>query len=138
MKFNYDTLAPREQKMVEADEMARSIGATGRVALYGIFFDTAKADLKPESNPTLAEITGLLNADPKLAVLIVGHTDNQGKPEYNQKLSEDRAFALIVGQRGHIGPSQLKSILENTSVDILKPGADVAGKGRVNAVAATE
>jgi lantibiotic leader peptide-processing serine protease len=46
--------------------------------------------------------------------------------------------ALIVGQRGHIGPAQLKSILENTSVDILKPGADVAGKGRVNAVAATQ
>jgi flagellar motor protein MotB len=72
---------PREQKMVvvKADEMARSIGATGRVALYGIFFDTAKADLKPESNPTLAEIAGLLNADPKLAVLIVGQIDNQGR-----------------------------------------------------------
>lgn len=46
---------PREQKMVvvKADEMARNIASTGRVALYGIFFDTNKADLKPESNPTL-------------------------------------------------------------------------------------
>jgi subtilisin family serine protease len=46
--------------------------------------------------------------------------------------------ALIVGQRGHIGPTALKTILENTSVDILKPGADAAGKGRVDAVAATQ
>ena len=45
--------------------------------------------------------------------------------------------ALIVGQRGHIGPTALKTILENTSVDILKPGADVAGKGRVSATNAT-
>jgi subtilisin family serine protease len=46
--------------------------------------------------------------------------------------------ALIVGQRGHIGPAQLKAILQNTSVDILKPGTDVAGKGRVSAVNATK
>lgn len=45
--------------------------------------------------------------------------------------------ALIVGQYGHIGPSQLRAILEQTSVDILKPGADIAGKGRVDAWAAT-
>lgn len=88
---------PREQKMVvvKADEMARSIGSTGRVALYGIFFDTAKADLKPESNPTLTEIAGLLNADPKLAVLIVGHTDNQGAYDYNLDLSRRRAEAVV-------------------------------------------
>jgi subtilisin family serine protease len=46
--------------------------------------------------------------------------------------------ALVVGERGHIGPAQLKAILQNTSVDILKPGADVAGKGRVSAVNATQ
>lgn len=88
---------PREQKMVlvKADEMARTIGATGRVALYGIFFDTNKADLKPESNPTLAEIAGLLGASPQLSVLIVGHTDNQGAFDYNLDLSRRRAEAVV-------------------------------------------
>ncbi|MBN8973436.1 MAG: DUF4892 domain-containing protein [Rhizobiales bacterium] len=88
---------PREQKMVvvKADEMARNIATTGRVALYGIFFDTNKADLKPESNPTLTEIAGLLKADPKLAVLIVGHTDNQGAYDYNLDLSRRRAEAVV-------------------------------------------
>jgi outer membrane protein OmpA-like peptidoglycan-associated protein len=88
---------PREQKMVvvKADEMARAIGSTGRVALYGIFFDTDKAELKPESAPTLREIAGLLASDPKLAVLIVGHTDNQGAYDYNLDLSRRRAEAVV-------------------------------------------
>jgi OOP family OmpA-OmpF porin len=88
---------PREQKMVvvKADEMAKTIGSTGRVALYGIFFDTAKSDLKPESAPTLQEIAGLLSSDPKLAVLIVGHTDNQGAYDYNLDLSRRRAEAVV-------------------------------------------
>ena len=88
---------PREQKMVvvKADEMARTIGSTGRVALYGIFFDYDKADLKAESNPTLVEIAQLLKSNPKLAILIVGHTDNQGAYDYNIELSRRRAEAVV-------------------------------------------
>jgi outer membrane protein OmpA-like peptidoglycan-associated protein len=58
----------RDQKMVvvKADEMARTIGSTGRVALYGIFFEFDKADLKAESNPTLMEIAQLLKSDRNL------------------------------------------------------------------------
>jgi outer membrane protein OmpA-like peptidoglycan-associated protein len=76
-----DVLEPkaRDQKMVvvKADGMARTIGSTGRVALYGVFFEFDKADLKAVSNPTLVEIVQLLKSDPKRAILIVGHTDNQ-------------------------------------------------------------
>jgi OmpA-OmpF porin, OOP family len=87
----------RDRKMttVKADEMAKTIGATGRIALYGILFDTDKADLKPESSLALAEIAALLNSDPKLATLIVGHTDNQGGFDYNVDLSRRRADAVV-------------------------------------------
>lgn len=87
----------RDRKMttVRADEMARSISSTGRVALYGIFFDTAKADLTQASDAALAEIAALLKSDPKLAVLIVGHTDNQGGFDYNIDLSRRRADAVV-------------------------------------------
>ncbi len=44
--------------------------------------------------------------------------------------------ALIVGKYGHMSPAQLKAWLEQSSVDILKPGADALGKGRVDALAA--
>jgi outer membrane protein OmpA-like peptidoglycan-associated protein len=87
----------REQKMVlvKADEMARTIASTGRVALYGIFFDFDKAEVKPESEPTLAEIAAMLKASPKLSVLIVGHTDSQGTFDYNIDLSRRRADAVV-------------------------------------------
>ncbi len=42
--------------------------------------------------------------------------------------------ALIVGEFGHMSPAQLKARLEQTSVDIWKPGADPYGKGRVDAL----
>ncbi|GLK77229.1 OmpA/MotB domain-containing protein [Methylopila jiangsuensis] len=87
----------RDRKMVtvKAEDMAKSIDKTGRVALYGVFFDTDKAELKPASEPTLKEIAALLKGDPKLAALIVGHTDNQGGFDYNMDLSKRRAEAVV-------------------------------------------
>ena len=64
-------------KMVDAAAMAKGLGETGHIALYGIYFDTDKATLKPESKPTLEEIAKLLRGQPQLNVFIVGHTDSQ-------------------------------------------------------------
>src|SRR6185369_4721356 len=77
-----------EKKMtfVNADEMKGSIGESGKVVLYGIFFDTDKDVVKPESKPTLDEIVKLLKGNPSLRIHVVGHTDNQGKPDYNLDL----------------------------------------------------
>lgn len=87
----------REQKMVtvSAAEMQSAIASTGRIALYGIFFDFDKAEVKPESKPALDEIAKLLSDNPDLKVLIVGHTDNVGKFDYNIKLSDRRAKAVV-------------------------------------------
>jgi outer membrane protein OmpA-like peptidoglycan-associated protein len=86
----------RDRKMVvvEAKEMQSAIDVDGSIALYGIYFDTDKAELKPESAPTLKEIAGLMAAEPKLAVLVVGHTDSQGSFDYNLDLSARRAAAV--------------------------------------------
>jgi len=87
----------REQKMVKVDaaQMARSIAATGRIALYGILFDVDKATVKPESTPALTEIAALLKADPALKLLVVGHTDTAGAFDYNRQLSQRRADAVV-------------------------------------------
>ena len=79
---------------VSASEMSKAIASTGRVALYGILFDTAKADLKLESKPALEEIAKLLKADPSLKLRVVGHTDNQGLLDANIALSKRRAEAV--------------------------------------------
>jgi OmpA-OmpF porin, OOP family len=51
-----------ENKMVDAGEMAKGLREKGHIALYGIYFDTDKAVIKPESRPTLDEIAKLLRA----------------------------------------------------------------------------
>ncbi|WP_176159384.1 OmpA family protein [Prosthecobacter debontii] len=81
--------------MVKADEMEKQITTTGRVALYGIYFDTNKATLKPESDTALAEVQKLMSSDPEIKLLVVGHTDNVGEFEFNRDLSNRRAAAVV-------------------------------------------
>jgi outer membrane protein OmpA-like peptidoglycan-associated protein len=80
---------------VDAAAMERAIAATGRVALYGIRFDTDRADPRPDSRATLEEIATYLRANPAVAVVIAGHTDNQGAFDYNVDLSRRRAAAIV-------------------------------------------
>jgi outer membrane protein OmpA-like peptidoglycan-associated protein len=80
---------------VNAESMAKDIGAVGHVAVYGVYFDVDKADIKPESAPTLREMARLLEQHPKLNVAIVGHTDYVGTLEHNLLLSERRAAAVV-------------------------------------------
>jgi OOP family OmpA-OmpF porin len=81
--------------VADASSMANSIKETGKVAVYGIYFDTGKATLKPESQSTLKEIAKLLNSDTALKLYVVGHTDNTGLFDANIKLSMDRAISVV-------------------------------------------
>lgn len=88
---------------VSASEMSKAIASTGRVALYGILFDTGKAEIKPESKAALEEIAKLLKAEPAFKLRVVGHTDNQGGLDSNIVLSKRRAEAVnaaLAGQHG--------------------------------------
>jgi OOP family OmpA-OmpF porin len=87
--------AMNQDVVADASSMANSIRESGKVALYGIYFDTGKSSLKPESQPALHEISKLLAADPSLKLYVVGHTDNVGMYDSNMKLSMDRAMAVV-------------------------------------------
>jgi OOP family OmpA-OmpF porin len=80
-------------QVVKSDEITSTIDTTGRIAIYGVYFDTDKADIKPESSDSIAEIAKAINSG-KGTYLIVGHTDNQGDLSYNQTLSLKRATAV--------------------------------------------
>ncbi|MDE2227848.1 MAG: OmpA family protein [Alphaproteobacteria bacterium] len=97
--------------VVKAADMADALATKGKVDLYGVYFDTDKAIVKPESKPTLDEVANLLKIDRSLKLEIAGHTDNTGDKAHNQKLSEDRAKAVVdalVKQYG-IDPKRLQA-----------------------------
>jgi outer membrane protein OmpA-like peptidoglycan-associated protein len=125
----------REQRMVtvDASEMARSISATGRVALYGIYFDFNKAEVKPESDTTLAEVAKLLQATPAMNLLVVGHTDNVGTFDFNLDLSQRRAAAVVEALAARFKVSRVR--LKPFGVSFASPAAsnqtdDGRGKNR--------
>jgi outer membrane protein OmpA-like peptidoglycan-associated protein len=80
---------------VNASSLANDISRTGHAAIYGIYFDTGKADVKPESETTLAEIAKLLQQEPGLKLYVVGHTDNAGTLASNMDLSKRRGDAVV-------------------------------------------
>jgi OOP family OmpA-OmpF porin len=88
-------------QVVSVNELVEKLNKEGFLALY-VNFDTNKATIKPDSAKTLDEAASVLKAAPALSVTVAGHTDNVGSPEANQKLSEDRAKAVMaaLAQRG--------------------------------------
>lgn len=80
---------------VNAEALAKEIEQTGHASIYGIYFDTGKADVKPQSEEALAEIAKLLSKNPTLNLYVVGHTDNVGTLSSNMELSQHRAEAVV-------------------------------------------
>lgn len=78
-----------------AEEMRRALAAEGRVAVYGILFDSDKATLRPESDAVLDEVVKLLAADAALRLEVQGHTDSTGPADRNRVLSRQRAEAVV-------------------------------------------
>jgi outer membrane protein OmpA-like peptidoglycan-associated protein len=80
---------------VDAAALANDITNTGHSSVYGIYFDTGKAEVKPESDATLKEIAKLLQQHAGLKLLVVGHTDSVGALAANMDLSKRRADAVV-------------------------------------------
>jgi OOP family OmpA-OmpF porin len=65
------------------------------ILLEPIFFETAKAIIKPISYPTLDDVVDTLQANKQLLVVeIQGHADERGDDDYNLRLTADRAAAV--------------------------------------------
>ena len=84
----------KQDVVMDAAAMEQGLIDSGKVAIYGIYFDTGKSELKPESATALDEIAKLLKSQPELKVYIVGHTDMVGDVSANVKLSQARAQAV--------------------------------------------
>lgn len=88
--------AQMDAGMVEVDPsaMAAELDRSGQVNLQGVYFDTGRATLKPESDAALGMVAALMAQQPQLMLQVVGHTDSVGNAADNQILSQDRANAV--------------------------------------------
>lgn len=94
---NYGIISVEVQVMkqeVTAQDIQGTIAAQGKIALYGILFDTGKSDIKPESEKAINAIATYLQQNPEVTIYIVGHTDNVGDLAMNQKLSRSRGESV--------------------------------------------
>ena len=96
---------------VNAAAMAKDITASGHAVIYGVYFDTGKAILKAESDPTLSEIAKLLGNNADMKIHVIGHTDNVGTLAANMTLSKQRAEAVVAAliSKHRIAPSRLQA-----------------------------
>jgi len=103
--------AMQQEVVASAEVMGNDIHATGHVSVYGIYFDTAKSNIKPESDAAIAEIAKLLQNNAALKLYVVGHTDNVGSFDANMQLSRNRAESVIkeLVAKHRIAADRLKS-----------------------------
>ncbi|HSV79307.1 MAG TPA: OmpA family protein [Ramlibacter sp.] len=112
-----------------------------------VSFDTGRADIKPNLRPILDQFANGLSSQPNTEVRIIGHTDNTGSDELNNRLSLQRAEAarqylaargvdprrVVVAGHGEREPaadnSSEQGRARNRRVEIfLGERADVAGR----------
>jgi outer membrane protein OmpA-like peptidoglycan-associated protein len=63
--------------------------------LKNIFFEFDKSNILQQSYKELQQLIELLTENPNMKIEIGGHTDDKGTIEYNQRLSENRANAVV-------------------------------------------
>jgi outer membrane protein OmpA-like peptidoglycan-associated protein len=98
----------------------------GKIVVNGIRFDVGKATIKPESMGPINEIYSLMSKNPEINFSVEGHTDSDGDDATNQKLSEDRAKAVMdkliemgidKSRLTYKGFGESKPMVENTSAE---------------------
>jgi len=81
-------------RFAEGNKPVKDPFADGKLVTYGIYFDSNSDVVQPESAPVLRQVAAYLEVNTAVHVQIVGHTDNQGKPDENLDLSKRRSAAV--------------------------------------------
>ena len=76
-------------------ELKREVRQLLQKAMQGIEFETGKATIKTKSHALLNQIAKTFIENSNYIIEVQGHTDNVGKAEMNQNLSNNRAKAVM-------------------------------------------
>jgi outer membrane protein OmpA-like peptidoglycan-associated protein/tetratricopeptide (TPR) repeat protein len=92
---NYEIPPSKGYQEIVLDVELKRVSVGSRIILRNIFFDFDQATLKKESTAELRNLLEIMTELPTLKIEISGHTDAKGSAEYNKKLSERRAKAVV-------------------------------------------
>lgn len=92
---NFNLPNDSEYNLVDKTIALKNIAVGSKIALRNVFFETGKAEIKSESDDELMRLVDLLKQVPGLEIELSGHTDDQGSDDFNMKLSQDRAEAVM-------------------------------------------
>ena len=108
-KISYTCSGTPKAAQVTLSRIEKALLETGRADVYSIYFSFNSADLRPESDSTLAEIGEVLRRHPDWKLAVNGHTDNIGGDAYNLDLSKRRAASVVdaLAKRFAIPPGRL-------------------------------
>lgn len=97
---NYELSAPstgiEKQLVIFIQDASKGVEPATWFNFDRLLFETNSATLKPESKEQLRNVAEILKAYPNVKVKVGGYTDNTGDPAANQKLSQDRANAVVL------------------------------------------
>jgi outer membrane protein OmpA-like peptidoglycan-associated protein/tetratricopeptide (TPR) repeat protein len=107
--FDLSDTAEFQEIIKNVDLNKAQVGA--KIVLRNIFFDFDKATLRPESNIEIERLRKVLIEYPTMKIELSGHTDNKGSSDYNKKLSDSRAKAVLdyLVKKG-ISPDRMTSV----------------------------
>lgn len=95
-QMGYDSVAMAIANLGDSMNIALSPIKKGEVFIvHNLHFATNKTRILPRSESALNDLFMYLDRNPNVRIKIVGHTDNVGKDEANQKLSDGRANAVM-------------------------------------------
>ena len=92
---NFDIPSEAGYRLYRKDVDLKKVEVGKTIVLRNIFYDLDKATLRPESKSELERLNKLMIENPTLKIELSGHTDSRGSAAYNQKLSQNRAKAVV-------------------------------------------
>ncbi len=92
---NYSLKNKAADSTYQKDIPLQPIEVEAGIVLRNLFFETAKYDIKPESEVELDKVVQFLQENPTVKIQLEGHTDNVGAAADNEKLSSARAYAVV-------------------------------------------
>lgn len=98
VNVRYDEALDPVASLPTPEECAANVNA--EIIRTKIIFTPASAELATAARPVLDALAAILTKCPAMQMEIGGHTDSQGSEEGNQKLSQNRAEAVLLALQG--------------------------------------